>query len=82
MITHPKILEAAVVGRPDEKSGELPTAFVVRRTSDVTEKELQDFIAGKRLQRHMHSLDVIFNFEICEGLLIFRILFIIYTFLR
>lgn len=61
MITHPKVLEAAVVGRPDEKSGELPTAFVVRRTSEVTEKELQDFIAGKKSQRHVHFLDLTYN---------------------
>ena len=33
--SHPKILEAAVVGRPHEKWGESPLAFVVKKESDI-----------------------------------------------
>jgi long-chain acyl-CoA synthetase len=43
-VTHPAVLEAAAVGIPDEKSGELVKLFVVcREGQSVTEKELIDF---------------------------------------
>ena len=42
---HPKIMEAAVVAKPDEKWGETPCAFVARISSeeDLTEDEVIDF---------------------------------------
>ena len=46
MITHPAILEVAVVAMPDEKWGEVPCAFVARNPQapaqwqQVTEAEL------------------------------------------
>ncbi len=40
---HESVLEAAVVGRPDERWGEVPVAFVVRRPgASVTSDELVD----------------------------------------
>jgi hypothetical protein len=43
-VTHPAVLEAAAVGIPDEKSGELVKLFVVcREGQSVTEKELIAF---------------------------------------
>jgi long-chain acyl-CoA synthetase len=43
-VTHPAVLEAAAVGIPDEKSGELVKLFVVcREGQSVTEKELISF---------------------------------------
>jgi long-chain acyl-CoA synthetase len=45
---HPKVLEVAVIGVADEHSGEVPKAFVVKKESDLTIEELQDF-ASKRL---------------------------------
>jgi long-chain acyl-CoA synthetase len=43
-VTHPAILEAAAVGIPDEKSGEMVKLFVVcREGQSVTEKELIAF---------------------------------------
>lgn len=39
--------DVGVVGLPDELAGELPVAFVVKKSEDITEKELQDFVASK-----------------------------------
>jgi long-chain acyl-CoA synthetase len=38
--SHPGVLEAAAVGVPDEKSGEVPKLFVVRRDPDLTVEAL------------------------------------------
>lgn len=41
---HPDILEAAVVGHPDDRWGEVPHAFiVVRAGSELTAEEVRDF---------------------------------------
>ena len=40
---HPKVLEAALVGVVDEKSGEAPKLFVVKKDQSLTEDELRDF---------------------------------------
>jgi long-chain acyl-CoA synthetase len=37
---HPGVLEVAAVGVPDEKSGEVPKLFVVRRDPDLTAETL------------------------------------------
>jgi long-chain acyl-CoA synthetase len=40
---HPKVLEAAVIGVPDEKSGELAKAFIVKKDNSLTASELLDY---------------------------------------
>ena len=40
---HEKVLEAAAVGVPDEKSGEVVKLFVVKKDKSLTEKELKEF---------------------------------------
>jgi len=48
LLSHPGVRDAAVVGLPDEETGELPTAFVVRQAgSHLTESQIKDYIAGK-----------------------------------
>ncbi len=38
--THPKVLECAAIGIPDEKSGEVVKLFVVKKENSLTEKEV------------------------------------------
>ncbi len=51
LLEHPSVLEAAVVGSPDEFHGMVPKAFIVLqrtyRASDELKKELQDFVRGE-----------------------------------
>lgn len=39
-MTHPKVLECAAIGIPDEKSGEIVKLFVVKKDDSLTEKEI------------------------------------------
>jgi long-chain acyl-CoA synthetase len=41
---HPKVLEAAAIGVPDDKSGEVPKLFVVKKDPSLTEAELKVYI--------------------------------------
>jgi long-chain acyl-CoA synthetase len=43
LASHPKILEVAAIGVPDEKSGEVIKIFVVKKDQSLDEKELKDF---------------------------------------
>ena len=40
IVSHPKVLEAAALGVPDEKSGEVVKVFVVKKDKSLNEKEL------------------------------------------
>jgi long-chain acyl-CoA synthetase len=40
---HPGVLECAVIGVPDERSGEVPKLFVVRRDPALTEADLRKY---------------------------------------
>lgn len=44
---HPKVLEAAAIGVIDEKSGEVPKLFIVKKDINLTENEIFEFISDK-----------------------------------
>lgn len=53
LLTHPDILDAAVIGIPDELAGELPFAFVVRKPdSHLQQQDVIDYVASEYLNVH------------------------------
>jgi long-chain acyl-CoA synthetase len=40
----PGVMEAAVIGVPDEHSGEVPKIFIVKKDPNLTEQAVQDFL--------------------------------------
>jgi acyl-CoA synthetase (AMP-forming)/AMP-acid ligase II len=48
LLTHPLIADAAVVAHPDEESGEVPRAFIVRQPgAELSPDEVMEFIAAR-----------------------------------
>jgi acyl-coenzyme A synthetase/AMP-(fatty) acid ligase len=48
LLEHPEVLEAGVVGKPDERHGEVPVAFVrLRPGAKVSASELRDLVAAR-----------------------------------
>ena len=67
LLTHPAILDAAVVRRADEEAGEVPKAFVVLKPDDAsratTAEAIMKWVAGKvaphKRVRHLEFIDEI-----------------------
>lgn len=61
LYSHPLVLEAAVVARPDNYWGQTPCAFVkLKANSDVTEKEIIEFCRN-HLPHYMAPRSVVFD---------------------
>ena len=57
LLTHAAVADCGVIGIPDERAGELPKAFVVKKAGHkVTSKELIAFVAGKVLISSFNNL--------------------------
>ncbi|EXR80147.1 AMP-binding enzyme family protein [Acinetobacter baumannii 541915] len=58
---HPKILEVAVVGIADEKSGEVPKAFIVKKDDSLSVEEIQTYakenLTGYKQPRHIQFIN-------------------------
>lgn len=59
--THPKVIEVGAIGAPDEKSGEVVKAVVVRKDDSLTVKELRDFcreqLTGYKVPKYVEFVD-------------------------
>ena len=51
LLEHPLVEDVGVTSVPSDMEGELPKAWVVRRDQSLTEKMVQDYIAGMTQQR-------------------------------
>ena len=55
---HPDVADAAVIGRPDERAGELPVAWVVPRSPALSPAVLLDWVA-ERVVAYKRLADVV-----------------------
>lgn len=63
LVRHPKVVEAAVIGLPDNASGEAVCAYVVRRDDSVTADELRAFCA-EQLTKYKVPKSITFRSEL------------------
>ena len=47
LLAHAGVADCAVTSRPDDSVGEVPVAFVVRKSPEVTEAEIMAHLAGQ-----------------------------------
>ena len=60
---HPKVLECAAIGIPNEKTGEAPKVYVVKKDESLTKEEIKEWVA-KGLTRYKHPREYSFRAEL------------------
>src|SRR5213076_854495 len=60
---HPGVLECACIGVPDERSGEVPHLFVVRRSPGVGQDQIEthcrELLAAYKVPRHITFVEAL-----------------------
>jgi long-chain acyl-CoA synthetase len=58
---HPKVLEAAAIGVPNEKSGEAVSVFIVRKDTSLTQDDIREFckenLTGYKRPRYIEFME-------------------------
>ena len=61
LVMHPKVLEAAAIAVKDDKSGEVPKVFVVKKDASLTEAEIfehcREHLTGYKIPRYIVFMD-------------------------
>ena len=63
---HPGVNDVAVVGVPDDRAGELPRAYVVRKTRGTLETDIIDWVKERAApHKHLGKVEtLVLNFTI------------------
>ena len=48
LLDHPKVADSGVVGGADERAGELPRAYIVKKDASLTQEEVHAYMNGQR----------------------------------
>lgn len=65
LASHPCVADQCVVGKPDDRRGEVPWAFIVRKRA-VSEEELMDWVKA-RTSKYKHLGGVTFVDQIAKN---------------
>ena len=65
LLSHPAVLDAGVIGKPDELAGEVPAAFVVKHpSSKASAEEICQFVNGKFVSLLLKVMCILFHHEL------------------
>lgn len=54
LLSHPGVLDAAVIGVADAEAGEFPKGFVVLKDDSLSIEEIHRYVESKLLEGHVH----------------------------